>query len=264
MHHIYRKTQGVYVWLGREEDGSDEVMDAIKNLKIPAQPELSDVEFMLKLLRIKSESPKLFDVSLFNPLVALSRRSWFQRLWVVQEYYYGKSVKFFCGRKQVDGAKFIETLKNLTIHSFGSAELPTTADEDALFSGFQALKELEKIKEAQSGGREGPSFFNFVVLGRERLAKEPVDHIYAVFGMAGKFDKVYQKEIPVDYSEEARAKYWRLYGIFGKIALLQEPNLRLLSIVSSRERPDGLPSWCPNLHSSMVMNDMSAECSYRA
>lgn len=259
MHHIYCKAQGVYVWLGKEEDGSDEAMDAIKNLKIPpAEPQLSDIEFLLKLLRIKSESPKLFDVSLFNPLAALSCRSWFQRLWVLQEYYYGKSVQFFCGCKQVDGAKFIEALQNLTINSFGTVELPRTTDEDALFSGFQALKDLEKIKEARSGSREGLSFFDFVVLGRERLAKEPVDHIYALFGMAGNFDEVYQKEIPINYSKEARAKYWRLYSIFGKIALLQEPNLRLLSIVSSRDRPDELPSWCPNLCSPMVMSNMYA------
>jgi hypothetical protein len=264
MHHIYRKAQSVYVWLGKEEDGSDEAMDAIKNLKIPGQPQLSKVEFLLKLLKIKTESPKLFDDSLFDPLAALSRRPWFQRLWVVQEYYYGKSVQFFCGCKQVDGVKFIEALQNLTINSFGSAELPRTADEDALFSGFLALRDLEKIKESQSSGREGTSFFDFVVLGRERLAKEPVDHIYAVFGMAGNFDEVYQKEIPIDYSEEARAKYWRLYSIFGKIALLQEPKLRLLSIVSSEERPDELPSWCPNLQSPMVMSDMYAECSYSA
>jgi Heterokaryon incompatibility protein (HET) len=264
MHHIYRKAQSVYVWLGKEEDGSGEAMDAIKNLKIPAEPQLSNIEFLLKLLEVKTKSPKLFDDSLFKPLAALSRRSWFQRLWVVQEYYYGKSVQFFCGYKQVDGVKFIEALRNLTINSFGSVELPRIADEDDLFSGFQALKDLEKIKEAQSSGREGPSFFDSVVLGRERLAKEPVDHIYAVFGMAGNFDEVYQQEIPVDYSEEARAKYWRLYSIFGKIALRQEPNLRLLSIVSSRERPDELPSWCPNLQSPMVMDDMYAECSYSA
>jgi hypothetical protein len=182
----------------------------------------------------------------------------------VQEYYYGKSVQFFCGYKQVDGAKFIDALQNLTINSFESVEPPRTSDNDELFIGFQALRDLEKIKKAQSGDRKGPSFFNFVVLGRERLAKEPVDRIYAVFGMAGNFDEVYQKEIPVDYSEEARAKYWILYSIFGKIALLQEPNLRLLSIVSSGERPDELPSWCPNLHSSMVINDMSAELSCSA
>jgi hypothetical protein len=214
--HIYRRAQSVYVWLGKEDDGSDEAMDAIKNVKIPAEPQLSNVEMLLKILKIKSESPKLFDDSLFNPLAALSRRSWFQRLWVIQEYYYGKSVQFFCGCKQVDDAKFIEALRNLTINSFGSVELPNTADEDTLFSGFRALKDLEKIKEAQSSDGEGPSFFDFLVLGRERLAKEPIHRIYAVFGMAGNFDEVYRKEIPVDYSEEARAKYWRLYSIFGK------------------------------------------------
>lgn len=73
MHHIYNKAQSVYVWLGKEKDGSDEAMDAIKDLKIPARPQLSNVESLLKLLKIKTESPKLFDDSLFNPLAALSR-----------------------------------------------------------------------------------------------------------------------------------------------------------------------------------------------
>jgi hypothetical protein len=43
--------------------------------------------------------------------------------------------------------------------------------------------------------------------------------------------------------------YWKTYVMFGKLALLQEQNLRLLSVVDSVDRLELLPSWCPNLNS---------------
>jgi Heterokaryon incompatibility protein (HET) len=264
MHHIYRKAQGVYVWLGKEEHGSDKVMDAINDLEISPEPELSHTEMLLKILRIKSETPKLFDVSLFTPLAALSNRSWFQRLWIVQEYYFARSLRLFCGWKQVDGTKFIKTLQNLSMNSFGTTELPIIAKDDALFSGFVGIRSLEKIKISRMDSARNLSFFDLVVLGRTRSAKEPVDHVYALLGMVEELDEVYQKEIPIDYSEDATSHFWKLYIIFGKVALQHERHLRLLSIVSSEERHKKLPSWCPDLRSTMTMSNLNDDSSYRA
>ena len=65
-------------------------------------------------------------------------------------------VQFFCGCKHVDGAKFIEALRNLTINSFGSVELPITADEDALFSGFRALRIWRRLRRPSLAVERGP------------------------------------------------------------------------------------------------------------
>jgi hypothetical protein len=245
MHHIYRKAKGVYVWLGKAENGSDEAVAAINDVVIPAK---SDKHLFERILNYRSESPQLFDVSLFKPLAALSRRSWFRRLWIAQEYFYGRSVQFFCGSKVMDDEKLLAVLTILTIHCFGGQEPPDFREEEELFVGYHALTELAQDKKMQDREKE-LTFFDFVMLGRTRFAEEPVDRIYAAFGMAEGIDEIYRKKIPIDYSNDTRANYWRVYSAFGKIALQHEPQLRLLSVVSSEERPGTLPSWCPNLNS---------------
>ena len=265
MHHIYRKAEGVYVWLGKEEDRSDEIMNSIKNVHVPDQSlRGDDDETLVRLLNIKFESPKLFEASDFKAIAALGRRSWFKRLWVFQECYFARSLTFFCGGMQVEGDQFLKVLNNLTINSFGPVEPPGINEEDDLFGGFTALKEVMKIKADQDSYRKARTFFDYVVLGRNRLAKEPVDHIYAVFGITEEWDNVYQRHLKVDYSQEAREKYWQLYTAYGKVAMVEESNLRLLSIVDSIQRPNELPSWCPNLHSRMSLTSLGEDCSYAA
>ena len=260
MHHIYKGSKAVYVWLGKEENDSDAAISAIK--EIPNAPEIKDDLFQ-RLLGLKTEAPRLFDVSAFKPLAHLSRREWFRRLWISQEYFYGQSILFFCGMSMLDDAKLIDMINRMSINSFGGEEPPGYQEEPELFVGFHKLLDLKKTKDSHFAG-ERLSFFDFVLLGRERLAKEPVDRIYAAFGMAEGSDTIYRNEIPIDYSLDARDNYWRLYSNFGKIALRHEPNLRLLSIVSSEERPNFLPSWCPNLNSEPVTPELDSIGIYAA
>lgn len=252
MHHIYQSAREVYVWLGGEEDGSEELTKAINSLVIPPTQE---GDILQRVVKYRSEAPQLFDVSLFKAVAALSRRSWFRRLWTAQEYFYGRSIRFYCGTRRFEGTKLMKMLNKLSIHSFGGREPPDFEEEHDLFVGFQALIALEKIK--KSHNEEAPlTFFDFVMLGRARFVTEPVDRIYALFGMAEGTDVIYRKGIPIDYSEEAKTKYWETYTRFGKIALQHERDLRLLSYVSCEERPDQLPSWCPNLHSPTRTADL--------
>lgn len=255
MHEIYQKAKAVYVWLGPAKDGSDKAITAINQVRLDEilQKPLSEA-----LLKFKSEAPHLFDMALFGPLAALSRRTWFRRLWIAQEYFYGRSVKFICGRSVSEGNQFVGVLMKLTINSFGAQDPPNLRDEEEdLFTGYATLRELDMIKEKHCKS-DDPIFFDFVMLNRQRFGKEPVDRIYAAFGMAKGTDEVYRKGIPIDYSEDAKINYWRLYVTFGKIAFQHEPHLRLLSMVSSKERPDQLPSWCPNLNSTGVTGDIDS------
>jgi len=247
MHRIYQRAAGVYVWMGTAESRSDDVIDAFNAVKIPNRPPLSREEVFERVVHLKSGANKLFAIELFEPMAALSRRSWFRRLWIAQEYFYGKSVRIACGEKVLDAEKLVRVVRNMSIYSFGGVE-PDIAEQDDLFGGYHALIALDSLKEAQRSGK-ALSFFDFVMLGRNRFAKEPVDRIYAAFGMAEGIDRVYRDKIAIDYSPEARENYWRLYTRFGKIALLHEPKLRLLSLISSEQRPQKLPSWCPNLNS---------------
>ena len=91
MHRLYHKADLVYVWLGKASDSSDEAMDAIRDVGLPKDSkDMSKEQLNNRLLHPKSQAPKLFQMELFKPIAALSRRSWFQRLWIVQEYPIGK------------------------------------------------------------------------------------------------------------------------------------------------------------------------------
>jgi hypothetical protein len=88
--------------------------------------------------------------------------------------------------------------KKLSIYSFGGQEPPGFREEPELFAGFRAsLLDLKKAKDSHLKG-DKLSFFDFVLLSRERFAKEPVDRIYAAFGMAEGFDTIYGEKIPID------------------------------------------------------------------
>lgn len=239
---------------GLGKNDSDAAISAINKVKDVATGEQDLVK---RVAGLKSEVPLLFDVSASKPLADLSRRTWFRRLWIAQEYFYGQSVVFFCGMSVLDDANSTKVLSRLSIYSFGAQEPSGVREEPELFVRFHALLDLKNVKDSYLEGNK-LSFFDFVMLGRERFAKEPVDRIYAAFGMAEGSDTIYRKEIPIDYSENARRNYWRVYSNFGKIALLHEPNLRLLSVVSSAKRPESLPSWCPNLDLTLVIGEIDS------
>jgi hypothetical protein len=173
-------------------------------------------------------------------------------------------VKFICGRSIIEGDQLLGVLEHLTIHAFGEQDPPDLREgEEQIFIGFSTVWELDKIRK-NHGGYNNPIFFDFVMLNRERFGREPVDKIYAALGMSVGTDEVYRKGISIDYSEDAKKNYWRLYAMFGKIALQHEPHLRLLSTVSSKDRLDHLPSWCPNLNSTRITKDLDSSNVYAA
>jgi hypothetical protein len=256
MHHIYQRAKGVFVWLGKSEEGSDNVMDTINTAVYKPDSGRPLHEIIVDPQLISSLD---LDLSLFYLLAAFSRRAWFRRLWIAQEYFFAKEVIFLCGEKAAENAAFIKFLEELSLRSFGAHEPPGFQDEEALFRGFHALIKLNELKEktAQGGGKI--SFFDFVMEGRDRFVKEPVDRIYGAFGMAEDVDKTYRTAIPIDYSQKSLEEYWKLYVQFGKIALVHEPSLRLLNHVDSQKRAKDLPSWCPDLNQRQarsLMNDL--------
>jgi len=246
MHRIFRNALSVLIWLGPEEQGSNIAMTAINDVKdrLPIMPEdLSEA-----LLQMKThEYYKIFELCHFKPLAALSRRSWFRRLWVAQEFIVGHSISFVCGLQVVDGASFVKVIRRLTTMSFGGQQPDTTDIDGYPFEGFRMLSNIGDIKKSVAAN-EAPNFFDLVMFGRDRETYEPLDHLYAVLGLAEGRDEIYRGKISVNYSKENRIEYWNTYSEFGKVALLHEDHLRLLNVTSSHERPTALPSWCPNLH----------------
>src|SRR5271163_753430 len=248
MHRIFQSAKGVFVWLGQADSDSDIAMAAIDEVK-DKLPKNSDNLFDT-LLHMKSHNYyKIFDLSKFKPLLSLSQRAWFRRLWIVQEFIVGHSISVICGLKILEGSSFLEVVGRLTTLSFGAQQPELNEVGDSPFEGFRMLWSINTIKDSVTQ-KKATRFFDLVMFGRDRETFEPVDHIYAVLGLAEGSDEIYRKQIDVDYSEKNRKLYWNTYASFGKVALLHESHLKLLAYTASTERPSDLPSWCPNLNST--------------
>lgn len=258
MYRIFGNATSVVVWLGASEAGSDIAMTAIDEVKDKLDTLSDDTEKLFDvLLHMKThERYKIFNLSHYEPLANLSNRTWFQRLWVAQEFIVGRSITIVCGLKAVDGKDFVNVLRQLTTLSFGGQQPDTSKVEGEPFHGFRMLTDINNIKTNIASG-DGLSFFDLVMFGRQRDTYEPLDHLYAVLGLAQGQDDVYRSSISIDYSEASRKSYWKAYVDFGKVALLHEPHLKLLSFTTSEETPPDLPSWCPNLNSAPKTSDLT-------
>lgn len=168
----------------------------------------------------------------------------------------GRSITIACGLSVVDGKDFVKVLRSLTTMSFGGQQPDTTKVEGEPFHGFRMLTDIGEIKTNLASG-QGLGFFDLVIFGRQKERFEPLDHLYAVLGLAQGQNNVYRRGISIDYSKASRKSYWKAYIEFSKVALLHEDHLKLLSFTTSEERPPGLPSWCPNLNSGPQTSDLT-------
>jgi hypothetical protein len=122
--------------------------------------------------------------------------------------------------------------------------------------GFLHLSTLECIRRFRHTsvceGYLKSSFTMAVHNVRYRETSKPLDRVYGLHG----FDQqgLYRENLRIDYSEESKRDYLRLYINFAKLALKNQSHYFLLMMTSSMKRPFGLPTWCPNLASNSETN----------
>ena len=89
---IYKRAKSVFVWLGREGEESNIGMDFIK--RIPEQEHQG-------MLSVRGSDPHQW-----SAFVALMRRAWFTRRWVVQEIALAEEAYLVCGDSSVNWEDF--------------------------------------------------------------------------------------------------------------------------------------------------------------
>ena len=253
MHQIYVRAKGVLVWLGKAEDDSDYAMSSASRFSTKVQ-ELSMPDTFKAITR--PTTPYVlpeFDGRSILAFWHFCARSWFRRLWTYQEAVLANEIFLLCGFGMISWAILAKVARALTrtnrIAYIWSQLDPSEDAEKPLDRGsWVDVVDVEKMR----GFRAKNGSINFIkAIQHCRLRKttEAIDRIYGLFGLCEGRWSAYPAEIPIDYSNDSKARYWNLYSKFGKLALTREPRLELLKMTTSIYRPQGLPSWCPNLHS---------------
>lgn len=256
MKDIYLNAQQVVFWLGRAADDSALAFDFLERLAIVGiyNPKeyrtrfvalTDDIEAGIKA-RCSDSSQALQDALRALPrvwsrdcsaLVNLLSRSWFSRLWILQEIVLSsKSSELRCGKSTFSIEGFM--LSMVAFRSCGcSAALPVgSAAEDAFLTSltFSSMR-LDRNE------RHFPYKLSRVLAQTTcQMCKDPRDRVYATLGMCS---ERYLPYVIPDYTRSTTD----VYTAATRAAINVEQSLTIFGQTQrSEERSKDLPSWVPD------------------
>jgi hypothetical protein len=212
-------------------------------------PEKDEERFMRTIM----SKPETFLLNFF-------KRSWFQRIWTVQEIAAAQRPVVFCGKATMNWDKFNETLLSLTLfprlediniaiqtHWFYRRYLITRGQNWQL-SNTEPFERSKLIGDTEWGllisniGKEMVATLLYLAKGKD--ATVPKDKVFAIHGCLRYLDVVLP---PVDYSNSIN----QIYREMTVAAIIHDKSLMVINLASGVlgivERRPGLPSWVPDL-----------------
>ncbi|KAL2684548.1 hypothetical protein Neosp_005626 [[Neocosmospora] mangrovei] len=189
---IYKAAKNVIIWLGFVEKDSALLLSALKDLqlKVSQQPfrkwQFRDDRWRdaWEELHGGNISGGAFHLQLANGLKMLTEKSWFKRVWILQEVANAKSAQIQCSAGTID-ARFLALapwLLGQTIDEQPQAVLDIFPGQSREFSWWNKKRNL------------GTLLWRF----RDCEATDPRDRVYALLGIAS---DMANKAIQPDYSK---------------------------------------------------------------
>lgn len=240
---IYKAATNVLVWLGEDEHG--DTQNAVKLLKsISATPE-DTLEELKKLL---IHNPRMSEVlgecggstDHWRSLKRMLSRTWFSRVWIIQEIAFADIVLVLCGSCSFLWEDCVKACSFLTYSVVNEIEIssgtPYRGWHTEILSIFQKTKSAELL--------------NILIETRSFEASDPRDKIFAVLGFAtlGPALLPATEAIRIDYEDTPTE-------VFLDTAWVMIKQLNDLSILAEVEGPcfrkiTDLPSWVPDFSST--------------
>ena len=172
---IYKHAKSVFIWLGREGEESNIGMDFI--LRIPEQEHQG-------MLSVRGSDPHQW-----GAFVALMRRPWFTRRWVVQEIALAREAFLVCGDFFVNWDDFVVAVE-FFIKRFDT--IAALYDDSALFKqkvlalgDFKASAAFKMVTVTNGKGKAREKTLEALVSELTMFeAGDPRDSVYAVMALA--------------------------------------------------------------------------------
>jgi hypothetical protein len=242
MDKIYSLAEHVLVWLGEADDDTEQALLRLPYIRASLQA--ADSHAKLGMNYPEMGLPAVED-PIWKVLAEFLCRSWFQRLWVLQEVILAKDVIFICGNCSLE----LELLRSFSAEIYYTSVLGHLQSYLLNPNDCQGLATLISIGQMrQKLSASSLDLLSLLDTGRYFRCKEPVDRVY---GLLGIMEQTIKQGIVVDYSDEARTQYWNLYVSVGKL-MIRSGYIEMLVTADSEERPPQLPSWVPNWNSAQM------------
>lgn len=244
---IYRKANQVLVWLGNDNPHMTLAIDLLHKL--------SSQHFYGHNYGPKNIVTSL-DENQWTALIYFFTRSWWSRIWVVQEVMYGQEVIVVCGKHQLPWETLKQATKSYVPGRYMYRKCEASSRLAALCADFEQLNKYKRHYLENPSGSGLPTWKgtrprdtmlrqplqNLLWIFRHRQATEPKDKIYALLDLA-------KQPVPVepDYSKSTGDVYCQLAKSLMNGAGEHDP-LNYLAITHNIDTPRvlDLPSWVPD------------------
>ena len=256
MKDVYQSACLVLAWLGQKENDSDRAVQCLEWLyvfvieNIPEKKmhkplhlsHLSEYARFLSTTALKSlDFGKGASHQIpFNALIALFRRPWWRRLWVIQEFALAKDLLFLCGSDVLP----LAWIRSAVTACYAYLPLAKDVEETDLIRKiiFYMIRSDSLISCNRSSGLQ--RLMQAVrISGRE--CSDPRDYVFGLFGL---LDNAVIQQLGVDYTNSTVEIFTSvaelLLNYIGlELLLYASPLLRLLK---DSKRTEGLLSWVPD------------------
>ncbi|KAI1462665.1 HET-domain-containing protein [Annulohypoxylon moriforme] len=222
---VYHSAECVIVWLGAADDTTMLAHELVKRWD-----GLSNGD----LLPINSQACKN---KYWEALISLFERTWFTRVWVVQELVLARETLVLCGGYKFDWDKMVSISKFLAEGT--SANMCKTQRS---FKKPAKLAEIKKdIKEDNHG--TGNILLRSLIRCRTYEASDDHDKVYSLIGLAGRRNDGHQVLYP-DYDSSVA----EVYTDVAEYLLRDSDDLHVLAHAEGDNfrQVSGLPSWVPD------------------
>lgn len=264
---IYGKAEEVLAWLGPEADDSNAVVDAFRTIgdcamdldmlsyytreslpilmgMLKSAAADQDDEVAVKFRALQDEACEIFR-PILRPMDSLFRRSYFSRIWVMQEFALGSETIFMCGTKLVPRQHVMlamQILKNSVtrMRDFSSIykEMEGLLDEPTP-AFFGAWRRRQKYDLGIGNGDELFNLLKSLHTENQMLSSDPRDRIYGLMGLAVDTDRL--GIIPDYVNSTFKSVMTETAG-----AIVRTGRLELLSFSQYPKNDPDLPSWVPD------------------
>jgi hypothetical protein len=235
MQMIYTQAERVLVWLGRSAEDSADAIDLLERInqlvqrqessfspEIPQVVSKGPITLIYRYFWKVEECPLGHDISKSNDeyeksipqtmaqwlscstvewkawkaLECLLNRTYWTRIWIVQEFVLGKTMTIHCGSKSIDWSAFQSALSQ--IMQFKAAKYPEISklESDIIYNISHSIG--SKITNMRISGGKSQSLLDLLEACKASRCCNPRDRVYALLGLA---NDVPEDAILIDYSK---------------------------------------------------------------
>jgi hypothetical protein len=227
---IYTNAQLVYVWLGDEveEDPDIDQKDATTNSLLDSKNNSGPaIKFIKKFIKLDHFDTLVRDKDMdkeWDSMVALMKRTWFSRRWVVQEIALAKNAVMLCGEHRIEWFDFADAVSlfndvEAEKQTISRAIMRKQGYKPRYFGYVQALSATRLVEVTNDLFRRRADKEQVALLSLEQLvstftsfnASEPRDTIYSLLAIAKdtipRTSHANMRNLVASYAEEIQERF---------------------------------------------------------